>query len=124
MYHSTSATQMASTAGEAGSLAQTVSHSVVAESSAAHLPASNSNCASPISARALVQTEHGLGHRRHNSFSGGIDAHLVPWSSGSLASGGSLLEMATALLRTAPAAFCGAQLANEDELCLSPPNER
>lgn len=115
---------MASTVREAGALARTVSDSGEVESNLPHLPASNSNCASPTSARALVQTEHGLGHRRHNSFSGGIDARLVPWSSGSLASGGSLLEMATALLRTAPVAFCGSQLTNEDELCLSPPNER
>ncbi len=115
---------MASRSGEARSLARTASDSGETQSSVPHLPASNSNCASPTSARALVQTERGLGHRRHNSYSGGIDAHLVPWSSGSLGGGGSLLEMATALLRTAPAAFCGSQLANEDELCLSPPNER
>ena len=122
MYRGSVLKEMASTARESGSLAHTVAS--VAQSSVPNLPASNSNNASPTSARAQVQAEHSLGHRRHNSFSGGIDAHLVPWSPGALAGSGSLLEMATALLRTAPAAFCGAHLANDDELCLSPPNER
>ena len=68
----------------------------------------------PVRTRQLFQERL---HRRHNSFSGGIDAHVVPLNEENSAS---LLEIATNLLKTAPVALCGGQYHNDDELILLP----
>ena len=86
------------------------------QSSVPNIPAGQLSRGSPVPVRAKPMSDSRF-HRRHNSFSGGIDANVVPLNEGHSAS---LLEIATNLLKNAPVALCGGQYRNEDELVLLP----